>query len=139
MLIILISVPAETILTNPLWQADNQGAAATINALHTDVTAQGEVLSGTHVSGGRKLVQATLDKFSQTPVEDIRALFSAYGLEWQLLACQDYEGVECYLPVQPSVYDYIQPQIEQGEDGMVQRPYDTTMIPKRDGQSGWIG
>jgi len=144
---VLLSVPESTVIEDPLFQTEHESVVYELGLLnaewHSDPTG---LPYGTMAAGGRKLIPSTIELESSDPVTLLQALFLIFGLDWQVLGCQEYvtttdeEGnvSSVYLPVQPEAYAFIPPQYEQGEAGMVQKAYDPSMIPKRDGQSPWV-
>ena len=138
---VLLSVPESTVIEDPLFQTEHESVVYELGLLnaewHSDKTG---LPYGTIAAGGRKLIPSTINLESSDPVTLLNALFLIYGLDWQVLGMQEYDGSVVYLPVQSGAYAFIPPQYEQDDDGWpVELPPVPSMIPKRDGQSGWIG
>jgi len=136
---VLISVSELTLITDPLFQAENEAVVYELGLLNAEWHSESGVTPGTIAASGRKLIPATIELESSDPVTLLRALFLIYNLDWQLLACQEYDGSVVYLPAQPEVYQFLPARYLQiGEGQMEQLTPDSSWIPRRDGQAPWI-
>jgi len=139
MLSVLITVPQDTIVEDPLWSQEHEGVLYELGSLGAEWHSEGGVSIGTIPFGGRKMIQATIELTSSDPVLLLQGLFLVYGLDWQVLTCQEFDSSVVYLPVQPEVYSYLPKRQVLDEAGvLVDLTPEPWWIPVRTGQGAWV-
>ena len=137
MLSILITVPEDTIVEDPLWSQEHEGVLYELGSMGAEWHSEDGISIGTIVYQGRKMIQATIELPSSDPVTLLQGLFLIYGIDREVLACQEWDGNTVYLPVQPEVYNYL-PKLQVMEDGqLIDIPPVPGDIPIRTGQGSW--
>jgi len=80
MLSVLITVPQDTIVEDPLWSQEHEGVLYELGSCGAEWHSEGGVSIGTIVYQGRKMIQATIELPSSDPVTLLRGLFLIYGM-----------------------------------------------------------
>jgi len=139
MLSLLITVPQDTIVEDPLWSQEHEGVLYELGSLGAEWHSEDGISIGTIPYNGRKMIQATIELPSSDPVTLLRGMFLIYGIPWGVLACQEFDGSVVYLPVQPGVYNYLPQRFIPDEAGQpVSMPPEPGWIPVRTGQGAWV-
>ena len=138
MLSLLITVPQDTIVEDPLWSQEHEGVLYELGGLGAEWHSEDGISIGTIPFEGRKMIQATIDLPSSDPVTLLQGLFLIYGILWEVLACQEFEGETVYLPVQPEVYSYLPKRQILDEVGqLIDLTPEPGWVPIRTGQGSW--
>lgn len=133
MLSILITVPEDTIVEDPLWSQEHEGVLYELGSIGAEWHSEDGISIGTIVYQGRKMIQATIELPSSAPVTLLQGLFLIYGLDWEVLACQEWDGNTVYLPVQMEVYNYLPKRTVIEEGQLIDLTPDPSWVPIRTG------
>ena len=136
---ILLEVPADLLVEDPIWSQEHGGVMYELGNAGAEWHSENGISVGTVAYNGRKMIQATIELDSSDPVLLLQGLFLIYSLDWIVLALQEWDGSTVYLPVQPEAYNYLPTSYGWDEDNNpVVLPPEPGFIPVRAGQADWM-
>lgn len=139
MLSVLITVPQDTIVEDPLWSQEHEGVLYELGSCDAEWHSEDGISIGTVPYNGRKMIQATIELPSSDPVLLLQGLFLIYDIPWVVLACQEWDGSVIYLSVQPEAFNYLPPRFTTDEFGQsITMTPEVNWIPVRTGQGAWV-